>query len=109
MTNFVFPPPAPTTLPAANTDASFPVNRVYCIGRNYSWSVDETRPSEMPAWFMKPASAVFEARGALPYPPGTTDFCPRDRTGRRHRQGGRNIDPAQVEANHIWGYAAGLT
>jgi fumarylpyruvate hydrolase len=23
-------------------------------------------------------------------------------------RGGRNIDPAQVEAHHIWGYAAGL-
>lgn len=108
MTNFVFPPPAPTILPVANTDTFFPVNRVYCIGRNYSWSAEETKSPQMPAWFMKPAGAVFEARGALPYPPGTTDFCHEIELVVAIGRGGRDIAPAQVEPNHIWGYAAGL-
>ena len=108
MTQFVIPPPAPTTLAVAGSTALFPVNRVYCIGRNYAWSADEPPPSEMPAWFMKPANAVVPAHGALPYPPGTTEFCHEIELVVAMGQGGKNIDPAQVEQHHIWGYAAGL-
>ncbi|MDM0077945.1 fumarylacetoacetate hydrolase family protein [Variovorax sp. J2P1-59] len=109
MTDLVFPAPAPTTLPVAGSTAAFPVGRVYCIGRNYRWSVDEqARPREMPAWFMKPASAVVPAHGLLPYPPGTADFCHEIELVVAIGRGGRDIDPALVEAHHIWGYAAGL-
>ena len=69
MTPFVIPPPEPTTLAVAGSAAVFPVNRVYCIGRNYAWSADEPPPREMPAWFMKPANAVVPAQGTLPYHP----------------------------------------
>ncbi|MDB5957720.1 fumarylacetoacetate hydrolase family protein [Ramlibacter sp.] len=71
MTEFVFPPAAPVTLPMAGSHALFPVGRVFCIGRNYAWSADEPRPRDLPAWFAKPASAVVPAEGALPYPAGT--------------------------------------
>lgn len=74
--NAAIPAPQQTTLPGAGSTAVFPVGRVFCIGRNYPWSFDETaRPADMPAWFMKPASAVVQARGVLPCPPGTRDFC----------------------------------
>ena len=54
MTEYVFPAPAPHTLAVAGSSAVFPVNRVYCIGRNYRWSKDEAAaPREMPAWFMR--------------------------------------------------------
>ena len=75
MTQFVIPPPEPTTLAVAGSAAVFPVNRVNCIGHNYAWSADEPPPSGMPAWFMKPANAVVPAQGTLPYPPGTQEFC----------------------------------
>ena len=108
MTPFVIPPPAPTTLAVAGSAAVFPVNRVYCIGRNYAWSADEPPPREMPAWFMKPANAVVPAQGTLPYPPGTQEFCHEIKLVVAIGQGGKNIDPTQVEQHHIWGYAAGL-
>ncbi|MDM0110027.1 fumarylacetoacetate hydrolase family protein [Variovorax sp. J22R24] len=110
MTDFVFPASAPTTLPVAGRTAVFPVGRVYCIGRNYRWSQDEhgTPLVEMPAWFMKPASAVMQARGVLPYPPGTSDFCHEIELVVAIGRGGRDIDPARVERDHVWGYAAGL-
>ena len=108
MTQFAITPPVPTTLAVAGSAAVFPVNRVYCIGRNYAWSADETPPSEMPAWFMKPANAVVPAQGELPYPPGTTEFCHEIELVVAMGRGGKNIDPAQVEQHHIWGYAAGL-
>ncbi len=108
MTDFVFPPPAPTTVPVAGSAAVFPVGRVFCIGRNYRWSPNEAPPQEMPAWFMKPANAVVAAHGVLPYPPTTGDFCHEIELVVAIGRGGRDIDPAQVETHHIWGYAAGL-
>jgi len=108
MTDWVFPPPAPVSLAVAGQTAVFPVGRVFCIGRNYAWSAGEARPSEMPAWFMKPASAVVPARGELPYPPETADFCHEVEWVVAIGRGGRRIDPSQVESHHIWGYAAGL-
>ncbi|MES2944206.1 MAG: fumarylacetoacetate hydrolase family protein [Pseudomonadota bacterium] len=108
VTDLVFPAPVPTTLAVLGSAAVFPVGRVYCIGRNYRWSQSEAAPQYMPAWFMKPASAVVPAQGVLPYPPGTNDFCHEIELVVAIGHGGRNISPADVEARHIWGYAAGL-
>ena len=108
MTDFVFPPAAPAALPIAGSAAVFPVARVFCIGRNYRWQPDEAPPHDMPAWFMKPASAAVPAGGMLPYPPGTEDFCHEVELVVAIGRGGRDIDPARAEAEHIWGYAAGL-
>lgn len=109
MTDFVFLAPAPTTLPVSGSTPVFPVGRVFCIGRNYRWDHDEqARPPDMPAWFMKPASAVVQAHGLLPYPPGTVDFCHEIELVVAIGRGGRDIAPAQAEPHHIWGYAAGL-
>ncbi|CAN5305001.1 fumarylacetoacetate hydrolase family protein [soil metagenome] len=96
------------TLAVLHSRDVFAVNRLFCIGRNYRWSAGEARPAEMPAWFMKPASAVVPAHGELPYPPGTSDFCHEIELVVAIGRGGRDIDPADVEADHVWGYAAGL-
>ncbi len=61
----------------------------------------------MPAWFMKPATAVVPARGELPYPPETSEFCHEVELVVAIGRGGRDIDPAQAESQHIWGYAVG--
>lgn len=108
MTDLVFPALAPTTLPIAGRTDRFPVARVFCIGRNYRWLPDEPRPARMPAWFMKPASAVFAASGVLPYPADTTDYCHEIELVVAIGQGGKNIAPDEVDARHVWGYAAGL-
>jgi fumarylpyruvate hydrolase len=108
MAELVFPAPAPTTLAVAGSTAVFPVGRVFCIGRNYRWLPDEAAPLEMPAWFMKPASAVVPAYGVLPYPPDTDDFCHEIELVVAIGRGGRNIAPADVESHHVWGYGAGL-
>ena len=104
----MIPPPEQATLPVKGATAVFPVGRVFCIGRNYPWNQAEARPSDMPAWFMKPAQAVVPAQGALPYPPDTSDFCHEIELVVAIGRGGRDIDPAHVEPRHIWGYAAGL-
>ncbi|MFZ4285451.1 fumarylacetoacetate hydrolase family protein [Variovorax sp. HJSM1_2] len=108
MPAFALLPAMLTTLAVAGSAAVFPVNRVFCIGRNYRWSQDEAAPTEMPAWFMKPANAVVPAHGGLPYPPGTADFCHEIELVVAIGRGGSDIAATQVEAGHIWAYAAGL-
>lgn len=108
MMDFVVTPPVPTIIPVAGSTAVFPVGRVYCIGRNYQWSKDEITFQEMPAWFMKPANAVVPAHGILPYPMNTCDFCHEIELVVAIGRGGRDIDPANVEPHHIWGYSVGL-
>ena len=103
----VFAASEPVTLAVAGRAARFPVNRVFCIGRNYRWNPGEPRPAEMPAWFMKPANAVMPAAGLLPYPPQTGDFCHEIEFVAALGRGGRDIAAGQAES-HIWGYAAGL-
>ena len=109
MTDHVIAPPPRSALPVAGTSKLFPVGRVFCIGRNYRWSPDEHPASiETPPWFMKPASAVAPAHGVLPYPVGTDDFCHEIELVVAIGRGGRDIEAARVEPEHIWGYAAGL-
>lgn len=108
MTDFIVPPSVPTSLPVRGSAASFPVARVFCIGRNYPWQAGERRPAQMPAWFMKPPGAVFLAEGILPYPPETADFCHEVELVVAIAEGGRNIAPDQVMHRHVWGYACGL-
>ncbi|MFJ1300625.1 fumarylacetoacetate hydrolase family protein [Pseudomonadota bacterium AL_CKDN230030165-1A_HGKHYDSX7] len=108
MSDFVFAPPALVSLPIAGSAQRFPVARVFCIGRNYRWQAGEPAPTAMPAWFMKPASALVPADGTLPYPPGTADFCHEIEMVVALGQGGRDLDPSRVLAHHVWGYAAGL-
>ncbi len=107
VTELVFPAPTAATLAVAGSSARFPLGRVFCIGRNYRWSADEAAPTQMPAWFMKPASAVCAAQGVLAFPPATREFCHEVELVVALGRGGRNIAAAQAEA-HIWGYAAGL-
>ena len=71
-------PPAPTpTLPIRGTDATFPVRRIYCVGRNFADHAKEmgaTVDRGNPVFFMKPGDAVVPGGGAVPYPPGTNDL-----------------------------------
>ena len=105
--DYVFPPAAPASLAVDGSTTRFPIARVFCIGRNYRWQPDEPAPTRMPAWFMKPATAVVPAQGTLPYPPGTAEFCHEVELVVAIGDGGRDIDPA-LAASHIWGYAVGL-
>lgn len=108
MAQHVITPPQAVTLAVAGSRSRFPVGRVFCIGRNYRWSVQEPAPLEMPPWFMKPATALVPAEGTIPYPSDTQDFCHEVELVVAIGHGGRGIDPALVECQHIWGYALGL-
>ena len=74
--SFVLTPPAQTVVPVAD-GRSFPVHRVYCVGRNYVEHAKEMGASVdrgNPVFFMKPADAIVAGGGTVPYPPGTRDL-----------------------------------
>jgi len=70
---FVIPEPERRVLPVHGTADTFPVRRVYCVGRNYAAHAREMGADdrEPPFFFMKPPDAVVPVGGEVPYPPAT--------------------------------------
>jgi fumarylpyruvate hydrolase len=110
--SLVLTPPAATVVPTAD-GRSFPVHRVYCVGRNYVEHAVEMGHTgrEPPFFFLKPADAVLPVAegqtGAMTYPSLTTNLHHEIELVVAIGRGGRNI-PAAEAAEHIWGYAVGL-
>lgn len=77
MTMLVFPTPAPVTVPLRGEDASFPVTRIFCVGRNYADHAKEMGAEvdrEAPFYFTKAPAHLILSGATVPYPPGTADF-----------------------------------
>src|SRR5690606_24840791 len=85
MTDLV-PTPAQSRVPVRG-GGTFPVRRIYCVGRNFAdharemGAVAPTSKAErgQPVFFLKPADAVVSGGAAapdvgVPYPPGTQDL-----------------------------------
>ena len=63
-------------IPVKGIEEQFPVNMVYCVGRNYTahareMGVDVRRP---PLFFSKPGWTVTPLDSNIPYPPSTADL-----------------------------------
>jgi fumarylpyruvate hydrolase len=105
---------APTlhTLAIASRDERFPVNRVFCVGRNYAAHAREMGKDpdrEPPFFFMKPANAVVDATTPIrvPYPPKTKNYHHEIELVVAIGKGGRDI-PVANALEHVYGYAVGL-
>ena len=105
--------PAIAAIPVAGGTASFPVHRIYCVGRNYAEHAKEMGHSgrEAPFFFMKPADAVLPIAagtiGKMPYPSMTGDLHHEIELVVAIGKGGKNISAADAQ-HHVWGYAIGL-
>ena len=97
-------------LPVEGSSDTFPVGRIYCVGRNYAEHAREMGhdPNEAPPFFFgKPADALVTGGADMPYPTETTDL---------HHEielvaalGGGGTDIAVEDAlTYVWGYAAGI-
>jgi fumarylpyruvate hydrolase len=109
MSDFVITPPPVPAVPVAG-GGSFPVRRIFCVGRNYAEHVremggDPTR--EAPFFFTKPADAVLTGGTDMPYPPGTADLHHEMELVAAIGSGGSHIKPGDA-LGHVYGYAAGL-
>jgi fumarylpyruvate hydrolase len=74
---YLFPPSAPKSISVEGETARFPVNRIFCVGRNYADHAKEMGVEvdrEAPFYFTKTPSTLEASGQTLPYPPGTKNF-----------------------------------
>jgi len=112
--SYVFPPPAPVSVPVVGSQDRFAVRRVYCVGRNYAEHAREMGfdpDREPPFFFCKPTDAVIPVEAGatleLAYPPETSNYHHEIELVVAIGKGGSNIAVEQASA-HVWGYAVGL-
>ncbi len=110
-TNHIFDLTPPAGIPIHGTDETFPVNRIFCVGRNYASHAREmgSNPDrEPPFFFAKPADAIQAGCFChLSYPPKTQDLHHEVELVIGLKEGGRNI-PQDEALDHIYGVAVGL-
>ena len=106
--------PEPIAIPVAGSDDSFPVHRVFCVGRNYAEHAIEMGHDpdrEAPFFFEKHTSALLFAPapdGAeFPYPQKTSDVHHEIELVVALGKGGNDIS-VENSFDHVWGYAVGI-
>lgn len=114
--SFVFNPMPIVGLPVKDTDALFPVRRVYCVGRNYAAHAREMGfdpDREPPFFFCKPndpESIVPVPAGeavTIPYPTQTSNYHYEIELVVAIGKDGKNISVEEA-AEYVFGYAVGL-
>lgn len=109
MTKFVIEKPPVVAIPVVGADASFPVRRVYCIGRNYAAHAIEMGHDpdrEAPFFFQKNPDNL-DTSGEFPYPPHTSDVHHEVELSVMLKSGGKNI-AVEDALDHVYGYALSL-
>ncbi|OZI50128.1 fumarylacetoacetate hydrolase family protein [Bordetella genomosp. 5] len=110
---YVIQPAPVASVPVAGSNASFPVRRVYCVGRNYAEHAKEMgfTGREDPFFFCKPADALLTVAdgetGEMPYPSKTSNLHYEMELVVVLGKGGKDI-PVDQANDCIWGYALGL-
>ena len=110
MSNYVFEPAAPAVIPIFGSDKLFPVNRIFCVGRNYEAHAAEMGAvvdREAPFYFTKSPTTLVMAEGEIAYAPRTENYHYEMELVFALKSGGKNIAEADALA-HIYGCAAGL-
>jgi fumarylpyruvate hydrolase len=109
---YAIPAPVLPTLAVFGRDERFPVNRIFCVGRNYAAHAREMGKDpdrEPPFFFMKPANAAVDATvtQSVPYPSRTSNYHHEIELVIAIAKGGRDIAVASA-LEHVYGYAVGL-
>jgi fumarylpyruvate hydrolase len=106
---YVISPPPQAEIAVAGTNKTFPVRRIWCVGRNYIEHIREMGQDERapPFFFAKPADAIVPDGGTVPYPPLTKDMHHEVELVVALKSGGRNI-PVNKANDCIFGYAVGI-
>jgi fumarylpyruvate hydrolase len=98
------------SLAVAGSTQRFPVNRIFCVGRNYADHAREMGHNpdrELPFFFMKPSSALVTDGGGFPYPALSKDVHHEIELVVALAAGGVDITQEQA-LSHVYGYAVGL-
>ena len=106
---YAIPAPRQPSLSIVNSDARFPVRRVYCIGRNYAAHAIEMGhdPDREDPFFFQKNPDNLDQSGVFPYPPHSNDVHHEAELAVMLKSGGMNI-PVESALAHVFGYAASL-
>ncbi len=77
MSRYLFEPPPPVSVEVCGSDVRFPVNRIFCVGRNYAAHVREMGfdpDREEPCYFTKASRSIAASGSEIPYPPATQNY-----------------------------------
>lgn len=77
MTDYLFPPLQPHGLPVVGETSAYPVNRIFCVGRNYAKHAAEMGVEvdrEKPFYFTKSPSTATPSGTTVAYPQGTENY-----------------------------------
>jgi fumarylpyruvate hydrolase len=105
----LFPSPSVPEVPILGSELTFPVRRIYCVGRNYAAHAKEMGHSEResPFFFTKPADSLVIEPKSLSYPPMTQDLHHEVEMVIAINQELFAADLEQA-ASSIYGYALGI-
>lgn len=110
--SYIISPPPIQTLTINGKEERVPVNRIFCVGRNYAEHSREMGADEReePFFFMKPATALVAANDSaveVPYPPMTTDYQHEVELVAVIKKPGDCI-PLEEAEDYVLGYGVGL-
>jgi fumarylpyruvate hydrolase len=108
--NYAIDFPVTPVLPVAESNAVYPVGRIYCVGRNYAEHAREMGHDpdrEPPFFFMKPADAVVQNGATLPFPQMTKDLHHEIEMVVAIGKGGADISESKA-LDHVFAYGVGL-
>ncbi|MGF1594428.1 MAG: fumarylacetoacetate hydrolase family protein [Kiloniellaceae bacterium] len=106
---FVIPQPQQPFLPVEGSKDTFPIHRIYCVGRNYAEHAIEMGhdpDKEPPFFFQKNPDNVLVGRD-FPYPPASKDVHHEIEMVVALKSGGKDIPIARA-LDHVYGYGAGV-
>jgi fumarylpyruvate hydrolase len=114
MSHVITAAPVPAVpVSGAAPGATFPVRRIYCVGRNYVEHAKEMgfTGREPPFFFLKPGDAIVPVSegttGRMRYPSLTKDLHHEIELVVAIGTAGRDIKAADA-MRHVWGYGVGL-
>ena len=109
MPAYVIDLPPVVGIPVADSEAVFPVRRVYCIGRNYAAHAVEMGhdPDREPPFFFQKNPNNMDPSGDFPYPPHSSDVHHETEMLVALKSGGSNI-PLNQALDHVFGYGLSL-
>jgi fumarylpyruvate hydrolase len=109
MTKFVIDPAPQVCLPIRGSNESFPVRRIYCIGRNYADHAIEMGhdPNKEPPFFFQKNAQNVDTSGTFPYPPQTSDVHHEMELVVALKSGGAEIS-LENALEHVYEYGLGL-
>src|SRR6202795_5296546 len=108
-TSYVIAAPPQASIPVAGESKSFPVRRIWCVGRNYLEHIREMGNDERapPFFFAKHADMIVPDGATIPYPPLTKDLHHEVELIVAMKSGGLHI-PADKALDHLYRHGGGL-